>query len=202
MKDHWNKVYATKSENEVSWTQQHPTLAIQIIDKLNINKTANIIDIGGGDSRLVDSLLAKGFENITVLDISHEALNKAKSRLGSNASKVKWIVSDINDFVPIQKYDFWYDRAVFHFLTNKENISNYIQLVTKALNDHAHFLLATFSENGPIKCSGLEVTQYSEQSMKNTFSENFDSIQCGTENHITPFDTVQNFQYCVFHKKK
>lgn len=200
-KSHWENVFATKNPNEVSWTQKYPKTSMDYLESLNLSKTANIIDIGGGDSNLVDALLDKGYENIWVLDISEFALERAKKRLGDKANSVHWIVSDITVFKPEVAFDFWHDRAVFHFLTEQESINKYTAIVNNAIADNGNFLLGTFSENGPLKCSGLEIKQYSENTMKQTFSECFEAIKCFTENHTTPFDTVQNFQFCGFKKR-
>jgi cyclopropane fatty-acyl-phospholipid synthase-like methyltransferase len=199
-KSHWENVFATKNPNEVSWTQKYPKTAMNYLENLNLSKTANIIDIGGGDSNLVDVLLEKGFQNIWVLDISEFALERAKQRLGDKADLVHWIVADITDFKPDVKFDFWHDRAVFHFLTGEASIDKYKTIIENAVNKEGNFLLGTFSEKGPLKCSGLEIKQYSENSMKQTFSESFEAVKCFTENHTTPFDTVQNFQFCGFKK--
>src|SRR5690606_14673891 len=147
----------TKSPNEVSWTQSYPTTSMNYLKALNLPKTANIIDIGGGDSNLVDALLEKGYQNIWVLDISEHALERAKKRLGDKAASVHWIVSDITEFTPEIKFDFWHDRAVFHFLTDEDRITKYVAIVGNAAAENGHFLLGTFSENGPLKCSGLEI---------------------------------------------
>jgi SAM-dependent methyltransferase len=200
-KSHWENVFATKQTNEVSWTQEYPKTAMDYLENLNLSKTANIIDIGGGDSNLVDALLDKGYQNIWVLDISEFALERAKKRLGDKADIVHWIVSDITEFKPEVKFDFWHDRAVFHFLTEEESINKYVAIIGNAINQNGNFLLGTFSENGPLKCSGLEIKQYSENAMKLTFNESFEAVKCFTENHTTPFDTVQNFQFCGFKKK-
>lgn len=201
-KSHWENVFATKNPNEVSWTQKYPKTSMNYLENLNLSKTANIIDIGGGDSNLVDALIKKGYENIWVLDISEFALERAKKRLGDKADKVHWIISDITEFKPQVIFDFWHDRAVFHFLTEQESINKYIAIVNNAMADNGNFLLGTFSENGPLKCSGLEIKQYSENTMKNTFKEKFDTVKCFTENHLTPFETIQNFQFCGFKKNK
>lgn len=200
-KAHWENVFATKNPNEVSWTQKYPKTSMDYLESLNLSKTANIIDIGGGDSNFVDVLLDKGYENVWVLDISEFALERAKKRLAEKANLVNWIVSDITEFKPEVTFDFWHDRAVFHFLTEQESIDKYTTIVNTAIADNGNFLLGTFSENGPLKCSGLEIKQYSENTMKQTFSERFDAIKCFTENHTTPFDTVQNFQFCGFKKR-
>jgi ubiquinone/menaquinone biosynthesis C-methylase UbiE len=199
-KAHWETVFATKQPNEVSWTQEYPKTAIDYLQNLNLAKTANIIDIGGGDSNLVDALLEKGYQNIWVLDISATALERAKKRVADKAHLVHWIVADVTEFKPEVKFDFWHDRAVFHFLTEEEDIKKYVAIIGKAIDSNGNFLLGTFSENGPLKCSGLEIKQYSENTMKQTFQESFQAVKCFTENHTTPFDTLQNFQFCGFRK--
>lgn len=199
-KSHWENIFATKNSNEVSWTQKYPKTAMTYLENLNLSKTANIIDIGGGDSNLVDVLLEKGFQNIWVLDISEFALERAKKRLGDKADLVHWIVADITEFKPEVKFDFWHDRAVFHFLTSEASIDKYKTIIENAVNKEGNFLLGTFSEKGPLKCSGIDIKQYSQKSMKHTFKESFEAVKCFTENHTTPFDTVQNFQFCGFKK--
>lgn len=170
-KKHWETVYETKNPDEVSWTQEIPKTSLAFIHSFGLDKSAKIIDIGGGDSKLVDHLLDQGFENITVLDISEKALEKAKIRLGEKSKKVTWIISDILDFEPTETYGVWHDRAAFHFLTSEEEIEKYKSIVNKSV---AGFLIiGTFSENGPLKCSGLEISQYSEEKLTSTFEDNF-----------------------------
>ena len=199
-KNHWETVYETKLPNEVSWTQEKPKTSLAFIHETNLGKSAKIIDIGGGDSKLVDFLVEEGYQDISVLDISFKALERAKKRLGDKAEKVNWIVSDITEFVPETTYDIWHDRATFHFLTSAEQIDKYCKTVKKGVT--GFLIIGTFSENGPKKCSGLEIKQYSESAIENQFSNDFNKIKCITENHITPFDTIQNFTFCVFNKKK
>jgi len=162
-------------------------------------KSAKIIDIGGGDSKLVDFLLDEGFEKITVLDVSAKALDKAKQRLGKRADKVTWIVSDITYFKPDTSYDVWHDRAMFHFLTTKEQIAAYLNTARKAVT--GYLIIGTFSNNGPKKCSGLNVQQYSEETLTNELRNGFDTINCITEDHVTPFKTIQNFLFCSFKRQ-
>jgi cyclopropane fatty-acyl-phospholipid synthase-like methyltransferase len=196
MKKHWETVYETKNPDQVSWTQEKPKTALDLIHSFGLNKSAKIIDIGGGDSNLVDFLLDEGFENITVLDISEKAIEKAKLRLGANANKVNWIVSDITQFVPTTHYDVWHDRAAFHFLTSQEQINSYVAIVKKFVSNY--IIIGTFSENGPKKCSGLDIKQYSKETLTATFQNEFEVVNCFTEDHTTPFDTKQNFIFCVF----
>lgn len=161
-----------------------------------MNKDTKIIDIGGGDSKLVDYLLDEGFENITVLDISERALGKAKLRLGDRANWVNWVVSDITEFEPDTTYDVWHDRAAFHFLTTPEQVSKYLDTARKCVT--GYMIIGTFSENGPTNCSGLEIKQYTEEALTNELKNGFEKIRCITEDHTTPFNTPQNFLFCSF----
>jgi cyclopropane fatty-acyl-phospholipid synthase-like methyltransferase len=197
-KSHWDTVYATKQPHEVSWTQDIPQTSLDFIHSFDMPKTAHIIDIGGGDSHLVDYLLAEGYENLTVLDISEKALNRAKERLGENATKVNWIVSDITQFKPTNQYDVWHDRATFHFLTDKKQVTYYKNLTAKAVK--GYITIGTFSKIGPKKCSGLEIKQYDSKELTAKLSTHFDKIKCITEDHTTPFGTQQNFTFCSFKK--
>lgn len=199
-KNHWETVYETKQPHEVSWTQENPKTSLDFIRETHLDKTAKIIDIGGGDSNLVDFLLAEGYENISVLDISANALERAKKRLGKNTEKITWIVSDITEFKPETRYDIWHDRATFHFLTMEEQIKKYAEITQKWID--GFLILGTFSENGPKKCSGLDIKQYSEKEMENQFSNSFKKLKCITEDHTTPFETTQNFTFCAFEKIK
>jgi 2-polyprenyl-3-methyl-5-hydroxy-6-metoxy-1,4-benzoquinol methylase len=193
---HWETVYKTKQPEQVSWTQDIPQTSLDFIAGFSLPKTAKIIDIGGGDSKLVDCLLDAGYENVTVLDISTEALEKTKKRLGEKASRVKWIASDITEFQPATTYDVWHDRATFHFLTTAGEIQKYIDTASKAVK--GYMTIGTFSEKGPEKCSGLSVRQYSEETLQRTLGKDFDKLKCITEDHVTPFKTKQNFLFCSF----
>jgi hypothetical protein len=197
-KTHWETVYKTKSPQQVSWTQVIPKTSLDFIAALKLPKAAKIIDVGGGDSNLVDHLLALGYKDITVLDISDEALNKAKTRLGKAAKQVTWITTNITDFEPTTQYDLWHDRAAFHFLTSTQEIAQYQQLVDTYVK--SNLIIGTFSKDGPKKCSGLDITQYSTADLCDAFAQNFKKIDCKTEDHKTPFDTLQNFSFCSFKK--
>ncbi|AZB00259.1 class I SAM-dependent methyltransferase [Chryseobacterium joostei] len=197
-KNHWENVYETKNAEQVSWTQKKPQTSLELIRSFGLGKEAKIIDIGGGDSNLVDYLLEEGYENITVLDISAKALEKAKERLGSSANKIKWIATDITAFEPTETYDIWHDRAAFHFLITREQVSKYISIAEK--NITGFMVLGTFSKNGPTKCSGLDIQQYDEISLSEKFETEFEKINCITEDHMTPFGTTQNFVFCTFKK--
>ena len=199
-KEHWEKVYATKQPHEVSWTQELPKTSLDFVHSFSLPKTASIIDIGGGDSKLVDYLLDEGFENISVLDISANAIERAKLRLGDRATKVNWIVSDVTEFHPSTTFDCWHDRATFHFLTTENEINEYIERAKECIRDKGFMTIGTFSEKGPTKCSGLEIKQYTEESLENQLQKSFNKIRCITEDHITPFNTKQNFLFCSFRK--
>lgn len=201
-KEHWENVFANKNSNEVSWTQSYPKISMQFINEINLPKNAKIIEIGGGESFLVDVLLAEGFMNITVVDISEKALEKAKLRLGKKANLITWIIADITAFETDNKFDFWHDRAVFHFLTDEIDIEKYKSLVGKSVADNGYFLLGTFSPKGPFKCSGLNIIQYDETEMKALFHDSFHMIRSYQDDHLTPFHTTQNFQFGGFQKNK
>ncbi len=195
-KHHWEKIYTEKQPGEVSWTQEVPSTSLDFIRGFNLPKTAGIIDIGGGDSKLVDFLLMEGFEDITVLDISEQALERARKRLGKAASRVTWIVSDITAFKPARHYDLWHDRAAFHFLTSGDQIEKYLSIAKASVK--GFLTIGTFSHDGPTKCSGLEIRQYNEDELQEQLSKGFTKIRCITEDHLTPFNTKQNFLFCSF----
>jgi ubiquinone/menaquinone biosynthesis C-methylase UbiE len=199
-KNHWENIYKTKELKDLSWYQPSPDTSLDFLKQLNIPKSAKIIDIGGGDCYFVDNLLDLGFQEITVLDISESALEKAKQRLGERAAKVKWIVSDATAFKPTVKYDFWHDRATFHFLTSEQEIESYINTASQNITTDGILLIGTFSEKGPEKCSGIGIKQYSEISMTEKLKKYFKKIRCLTVDHQTPFNTIQNFIFCSFRK--
>lgn len=200
LEKHWENIYRTKSSSEVSWYQQVPETSLNFLKEFNIPKTARIIDVGGGDSFLVDHLLEMGYEDITVLDISASSLERAKARLGAKAAQIKWIVEDAAKFRPAVQYDFWHDRAAFHFLTGEQEIRNYIDTVQTGIKPNGFLVIGTFSEQGPKKCSGIEIKQYSEVSMTERLKKWFEKIKCITVDHLTPFNTIQNFIFCSFRK--
>lgn len=200
-KEHWEKVFATKQPSEVSWTQEVPKTSLDFVHQAGLDRQSKIIDIGGGDSRLVDFLLDEGFENVTVLDISEEALKRARKRLGDKAGRVAWIVSDITEFQPSTMYDFWHDRAAFHFLTTEDEIVKYLSTARKAVKENGVVTIGTFSDSGPKKCSGLDIKQYSEETLTAELQNGFQKIKCITEDHTTPFNTTQNFLFCSFKRK-
>lgn len=192
IKAHWEDIYTTKKPDQVSWTQYKPETSLNMIHKITRRKDVAIIDVGGGDSLLVDWLLKEGYSNITVLDISSRAISRAKARLGDQSNQVNWIVNNVLDFSPTQRYDIWHDRATFHFLTTEEDIETYIKIVKKSINQ-GDVILGTFSWDGPSKCSGLPVKQYDQNSLAEVFNPDFRLIEGFSVDHITPSNTVQNF---------
>ena len=201
-KEHWENVFSTKTEKEVSWYQHYPQVSVDFIQQFQLPLDTKIIDIGGGDSYLMDALLELGYTNLYVLDISEKAIERLKNRLGKKAKdKVTFIVSDVLDFHPNNTFDLWHDRASFHFLTDENQVKKYSELVASASANDGKLVIGTFSENGPKKCSGLDITQYSVESMTEVFKDNFEFIESNEVSHQTPFDTIQNFIFCSFNKK-
>lgn len=199
-KKHWDNIYSTKELKDTSWYQPTPTTSLDFLKQFGISTTAKIIDVGGGDSFLVDNLLELGYKDITVLDISSASLNRAQQRLGDKANEVKWIVADAASFKPTEQYDFWHDRAAFHFLTDDKEINNYIDTIRQSITPEGVLVIGTFSEQGPKKCSGIEIKQYSETTMTDRLKKFFEKIKCITINHTTPFNTIQSFIFCSFKK--
>jgi len=201
-KEHWEDVWARKKSNEVSWYQQEPKTSLELILSIQPSKDASIIDVGGGDSRLVDKLLQLGFQNITVLDVSAKALERAKERLGKRAQLIKWIECDVRNFDSDDQYDIWHDRALLHFLTSDEDLKNYVELTKRHVKTGGYLIISTFSTKGPKMCSGLDTKQYSEESMKKLFSNGFNPVKSFEEEHVTPFGKSQIFTCNVFRKRK
>ena len=201
VKEHWEDVWTRKKSSEVSWYQQEPKTSLELILLIHPSKDASIIDVGGGDSRLVDKLLQLGFQNITVLDISANALERAKERLGKRAQLIKWIECDVRNFDSDDQYDIWHDRALLHFLTSDEDLKNYVELTKRHVKTGGYLIISTFSTKGPKMCSGLDTKQYSEESMKKLFSNGFNPVKSFEEEHVTPFGKSQIFTCNVFRKK-
>ncbi len=199
-KKHWENIYQTKELKDVSWFQPVPETSLDFLIQFNVPKTAKIIDIGGGDSFFVDHLIELGYQDISVLDISGAAIERAKKRLGDKSKNVKWIIADAANFKPKEQYDFWHDRAAFHFLTDEQEISNYLKTAQENINPTGILVIGTFSDQGPKKCSGIEIKQYSETSMTDRLKDSFEKIKCITVDHQTPFATIQNFVFCSFRK--
>jgi trans-aconitate methyltransferase len=195
---HWEGVYTTKRENEVSWFQDNPAPSLELIAAVGATPATAIIDIGSGASRLVDGLLAKGFRALAVLDLSGAALKAAKSRLGAQAEKVNWIVADATLWEPTEVYDIWHDRAAFHFLTEENDRVAYIERMKKALRAGGHAIVATFAPDGPERCSGLSVMRYDAETLGQTLGQEFDLIETRRHSHTTPWGSTQSFQFSVF----
>lgn len=199
-KVHWEHIYKTKIPQEVSWTENKPNMSLELISKAKLSLDAQIIDVGGGDSQLVDYLMDLGYKNLTVLDISETAIIRAQKRLGDRATQVKWVVSDVIDYKPKLSYDLWHDRASFHFQTSAESIRDYLTLLNRAVKGHV--IIGAFSTNGPKKCSGLDIMQYNEASLKQLFKKyGFESLSFEKQIHITPFKTEQEFIFGSFTAK-
>jgi len=199
-KKHWENVYAQKKPVEVSWYQVEPAVSLGFITLIEIDSVAKIIDVGGGASVFVDKLLDQGFQNLTVLDISSKAIHHAQERLGRRAENVSWIEADVTEFEPSVQYDFWHDRAVFHFLTDAEDRTKYVQRLKEAVKPGGHVVIAAFAIDGPPKCSGLDVERYSPEKMKNELGDSFELVDSVSETHITPWNKQQKFIYCYFKK--
>lgn len=200
-KEHWENVYATKAANEVSWYRDHLENSLKMIAETKVDRAAAIIDVGGGASTLVDDLLKQGFGDVAVLDISGKAIDESKKRLGRQAEKVDWIVADITRAsLPENRYDVWHDRAVFHFLTDQEDRRRYVELVRRSVKPGGHIIVASFGENGPQKCSGLDVVRYTPEAMHGEFGDDFKLVKSLKETHHTPFATTQEFVYCYCRK--
>ena len=200
-KKHWETVYKSKKADEVSWFQQHDAISLQLLEKSGIAINDAIIDIGGGASTLVDDLLARGYSDLSVLDISGKALDVARQRLGERASVVNWLVGDMREIgLPEQHYALWHDRAVFHFLVETEDRQQYIQSLIRSILPLGHVIIATFAEDGPEKCSGLPVRRYSVSELQLELGNSFTLLNYEKEVHRTPSSKTQQFNYCLFRK--
>jgi len=200
-KDHWEKVYTTKAVTEVSWFQEHAELSLKLIRDAGVDTSASIIDVGGGASTLVDDLLAQGYRDLTVLDLSRAALAAARSRLGDRAADVKWVEANVLEAeFPQQVFDVWHDRAVFHFLTTEEERHAYVKQVLHAVKQGGLAIVATFAEDGPERCSGLPVHRYSADELHAEFGEPFVLLGHEKELHHTPGGSEQKFVYCFCRK--
>jgi trans-aconitate methyltransferase len=197
---HWENVYTKKGENEVSWFQENPAQSLELIAELGAGPDTAIVDIGGGTSRLVDSLVAKGFWAVTVLDLSEAALKTAQARLGQGAQSVRWLVADATTWEPSQEYDLWHDRAAFHFLTEEKDRAAYVTRLRRALKVGGHAIIATFALEGPEKCSGLPVVRYDAASLGQVLGPEFKFGHTLRHEHATPWGSQQAFQYSVFRR--
>jgi SAM-dependent methyltransferase len=199
---HWNNVYRTKREDEVSWFQASPTVSLDLIHASGIEHNASIVDIGGGASRLVDALLDEGFTDVTVLDLSEESLATAKARLGARAARVTWVVADVTRWVPMRIYDLWHDRAAFHFLTAPEDRAAYAERVSRAVRAAGHVIIGTFAPDGPERCSGLPVARHDAESIGHALGPPFELIESRRHDHQTPMGGSQKFQFSRFQRAR
>lgn len=197
LKAHWEKVYTTKATDQVSWYRAHLEMSLSLIERAAAGLLASIIDVGGGESTLVDDMLARSYQNVTVLDISQTAIDATKKRLKELAGRVTWITADVTkaDLDP-NTYDVWHDRAVFHFLTSMDQRAAYVNTVRHAVKQGGHVIVGTFGPEGPTKCSGLEVMRYDAESLHDEFGARFRLVESLKELHHTPFGTTQQFLYC------
>tara|TARA_A100001388_G_C28732648_1_gene482328 strand:+ start:28 stop:642 length:615 start_codon:yes stop_codon:yes gene_type:complete len=200
LKSYWENIYSSKNEDGVSWFQEYPKTSIDLIEKYSSNKSISIVDIGSGRSRILKNLIENEYDDLTYLDISQEACSKSKISLGNNKDLVQWYVINVLDFNTEYNFSIWHDRAVFHFLISKEDVEKYKQVALHNIVEGGYLILGTFSENGPEKCSGLNVSRYSPESLKKIFNPEFKMIESFTIDHKTPFDTNQNFLFSIFKK--
>ena len=195
---HWDKIYREKAPDAVSWYRPHLETSVALIEKAVPDRGARIIDVGGGESTLVDDLVAAGYQNLSVLDVSQTAIGVTKNRLGSASERVQWIIGDVlNSPLAAAAYDVWHDRAVFHFLTQADQRNAYVRQVARAVKSGGYVLVSTFGTEGPTRCSGLEVVRYDAESLHAEFGVRFHMLDSVKELHKTPFGTMQQFLYCL-----
>lgn len=200
-KDHWNKVYGKKSEAQLSWHEDAPSVSQELMELAGLTPKTSIIDVGGGTSRLAASLVERGLRDVTVLDLSQVALDTNKAMLGAEGRSVNWIAADITDWEPHRQYDLWHDRAVFHFLVNADDRDAYLDRLARSLKPGGHAIIATFALDGPEKCSGLPVTRYSPVSLSRTLGDSYDLLAYRFHMHHTPWGSQQSFQFSLFRKR-
>jgi 2-polyprenyl-3-methyl-5-hydroxy-6-metoxy-1,4-benzoquinol methylase len=198
---HWEQVYTTKGETEVSWFQESPAISLELIHAANPGLDAAIIDIGGGASRLADTLLREGFRSIAVLDVSAHALDAAKTRIGPAAAGIDWIIADVTAWQPSRSYDVWHDRAAFHFLTETRDRAAYVERLRSAVRPGGHVIIGTFALDGPEKCSGLPVQRYDGDSLAAELGPEFELLDTRHDIHHTPWGSKQAFQFSRFRRR-
>ena len=200
-KTHWENVYQKESPEDLSWYQDKPEMSLKLIAATGVGFDGNLIDIGGGASKLGSLLVAQGFTKVTVLDIAAHSIEQAKLLIGEQANKIQWIEADATNYNFAEKYDIWHDRAAFHFLTDIHDRKRYVGAVQQSLNTGGHLIIATFGLKGPRKCSGLHVVRYSPETLHNEFGNNFDLVESFVEVHSTPSKVQQEFIFCRFTKR-
>jgi SAM-dependent methyltransferase len=194
---HWDDVYATKGPDRVSWFRPHLEMSLAFLEAAKIDRDAGVIDVGGGASTFVDDLLDRGYRNVTILDLSETALEETRRRLGPRASRVHWVCADVTAVrLPESAFDFWHDRAVFHFLLDPLARARYVDAVRRSVKPGGHIVVATFGQHGPEKCSGLEVLRFSPEGIHAQFGSGFAKVADATETHVTPWGAEQEFVYC------
>ena len=198
---HWNRVYTDKPDTDLSWYQAHPTLSLEILDRLALPQDAAIIDVGGGGpSAVVGELLDRGFTDVSVLDVSHAALARCRQRLGDRAERVTWLEADVTRFVPSRQYDLWHDRAVLHFLTDPADREAYVAAIRRGLRPGGHAIIATFALDGPPSCSDLDVVRWAPDALAEAFGSAFSLTDSFRETHQTPWGKPQAFVYCLLRR--
>jgi SAM-dependent methyltransferase len=198
LKTHWDTIYGKKAPDAVSWYRPHLETSLELIERVAAGRSASIIDVGGGESTLVDDLLAEGYSDLSVLDLSQVAVDKTKKRLGLASDGVRWLVGDVTTVkLEASAYDVWHDRAVFHFLASDEERMAYVAQVASAVRSGGHVIVSTFGPEGPTQCSGLDVVRYDADSLHDQFGVRFHLLGSSKELHETPFGTVQQFLYCL-----
>ncbi len=201
MKKHWEEIYEESAPEEVSWYQTRPEISLKMIEAARLSISDPLIDVGGGASRLVDHLMDLGYTDLTVLDISGTALDRTKTRLGPAAKSVHWVETDITRFTPDRRYALWHDRAVFHFLTNPQDRTRYLDVLNRSVVPGGHVLIATFALDGPEKCSGLPVQRYSHELLQETLGNAYELVAKDRETHVTPWGKEQKFLFTLFRRK-
>jgi trans-aconitate methyltransferase len=199
-RNHWENVYATKGENQVSWFQETPAPSLELIELTRAIPGSGIIDIGGGVSRLADCLVSQGYEDVTVLDLSAAALAAARSRMGDKANRVTWLAADVTEWEPSRSYDVWHDRAAFHFLNLPMEQVAYVARLRRALRPGGHAIIGTFAPDGPERCSGLPVSRYDAEGLAATLGSGFELIDTRRHEHTTPWGAKQKFQFSTFRR--
>jgi SAM-dependent methyltransferase len=198
---HWDRVYTTKAETEVSWFQERPAISLDLLQAAGATPRSAIIDIGGGASRLVDALVALGYKDVTVLDIAGAALDAARVRLGQIAASVRWVVADVTRWQPDRRYDLWHDRATFHFLVDEADRRAYVDTMRRALASGGHAVIGIFALDGPERCSGLPIVRYDAASLRATLGPDFALVESRCEEHRTPAGATQSFNFGLFRRR-
>jgi SAM-dependent methyltransferase len=200
--DHWDAVYGRTDESSVSWFQEVPARSLAVLDELGVDPSRSVVDVGAGASRLVDELVGRGFGDVTVLDVSAAALDQARARLGDAATGVRWVVHDVLSWAPARTFEVWHDRAVFHFLTEADEIQRYLGVLNRAVSPDGLVLVATFAPDGPTHCSGLPVSRYGPEDLSAVFGVGvFEPLGSWREEHVTPADALQPFTWVAMRKR-